>query len=189
MIDWDDFSGFVQFIEALELRNFQPWELLIAVTRKKNAPPKKRIWHNIAPTIIVLDHLRDTLNVPIVLSSVYRTPAYNRTLRGSASLSQHQAFTAADFHVRNVLPLEAGTLLKQWRNEGRRFRLPSPITRRQVNTSAGSIPFDGLDVLEDRDGWSFKFKGGIGIYSTFVHLDTRGQNRSWWGRGARPPRP
>lgn len=28
-----------------------------------------------------------------------------------------------------------------------------------------------------------KFKGGLGEYKTFVHIDTRGHNASWKGRG------
>ena len=43
---------------------------------------------------------------------------------------------------------------------------------------AGKTPRQVFAVL---DGWrdAGKFKGGLGLYSTFVHVDTRGYNATW----------
>ena len=39
---------------------------------------------------------------------------------------------------------------------------------------------DALRWMRDREG---VFRGGVGIYNSFVHVDTRGANATWWGRG------
>jgi len=45
-------------------------------------------------------------------------------------------------------------------------------------TVAGKSPEQVFRVLK---GWrdAGKFKGGLGLYSTFVHIDTRGTNATW----------
>jgi uncharacterized protein YcbK (DUF882 family) len=47
----------------------------------------------------VLDRIRAEIGHPIVLTSVYRSPEYNATLKGAAKASQHTQFRAADFMV------------------------------------------------------------------------------------------
>lgn len=39
---------------------------------------------------------------------------------------------------------------------------------------------NALRWMRDREG---AFSGGIGIYNSFVHIDTRGSNPTWWGDG------
>ena len=116
-----------------------------------NTDPPPELWPNILPTVRVLDTLRERLGYAVVLTSVYRSPPYNRAIGSSNPPdprvqdgigSQHPRFTAADF--RGV----AGTS-EEWAAELRRMR------------SQGV------------------FRGGIGVYSTFVHVDTRGVNADW----------
>lgn len=105
-----------------------------------NTDPPEHLWPNIVPTVRVLQELRDRLGKPIILHSVYRSPAYNRAI-GGASQSVHMSFGAADFHVvdPNSGPADWAATLRAMRAAG-------------------------------------VFKGGIGAYDTFVHVDTRGTN-------------
>jgi uncharacterized protein YcbK (DUF882 family) len=93
----------------------------------------------------VIDELRSRLQRSIILSSVYRSPAYNTAIAGAGD-SQHTHFRAIDFVVKGspVGPMEWATALREIRSSG-------------------------------------LFRGGIGVYSTFVHVDTRGKNVDWMG--------
>lgn len=105
-----------------------------------NTDPPEELWPNIVPTARVLQELRDRIGKPIILHSVYRSPAYNRAI-GGAGQSVHMSFGAADFHVvdPNSGPADWAATLRAMRSAG-------------------------------------LFKGGIGAYETFVHVDTRGTN-------------
>ena len=139
---------------------------------------------NIAPTILILDELRETLGEPIMINSAYRAPAYNKRI-GGAGKSQHMAFTALDFQVRNVEPKDVGRLLREWKACKPWFQSPLPtIKRSMVKVAAVAIPFHELKTREE-DG-AFQFRGGVGIYNTFVHIDTRGRNANW---GKETPEP
>ena len=69
--------NFENFVATLNLRHFQPNELLVATTNEDNEAPPEQMWGNIVPTILILDRLRHFLGVPVHLKSVYRAPAYN----------------------------------------------------------------------------------------------------------------
>lgn len=178
-MSWSQREAFDAFIESLELRHFSASELLVSASRPGNTPPPKRLWPNIAPTLLVLDALRETLGEPIMINSAYRAPDYNRRV-GGGTKSQHMAFTALDFHVRNVVPRDVGRLLREWRQCRPWFESPVEIKRVAVEGTDGEIPFHDLAVRQDNgSGRAFRFRGGVGIYNTFVHLDTRGRKADW----------
>lgn len=104
-----DAAKFEASVGSLGLKHFNHKELLTRTNYAKNSPPPAKLWHNIAPTILVLDALREEVGKPIKLISVYRTEAYNdyKNHDGRAPLSQHQAFTAIDFSVSGTTAAEA----------------------------------------------------------------------------------
>jgi hypothetical protein len=101
--------------------------------------------------LVVLDEVRERLGKPITLTSTYRSPAYNQAV-GGARFSQHLVFNATDIQAKGAKPAEVAELAKGLR--GKKFK--NPLT-----------------------GKPFTFKGGIGRYATFVHIDTRGHNADW----------
>lgn len=150
----DAAPGFETHVTALGLRYFKPYEFLVKGSQHSNpsspayglnTDPPQGLWPNIDLTAKVLDELRHRLQRAIVVSSVYRSPAYNDAI-GGAGDSQHTKFNAIDFSVRGspVGPTEWAAALREIRSGG-------------------------------------MFKGGIGVYSSFVHVDTRGINVDWNG--------
>lgn len=148
-----DRMAFRELFTGLGLRHFSPDEFLVkggshgnpdSAAFGLNTDPPRSLWENILPTARVLDELRARIGSPLTLSSVYRSPAYNRVIAG-ASQSQHMEFKACDFvaHGRGS-PADWASMLRAMRQEG-------------------------------------LFRGGIGIYPSFVHVDTRGSNADWQG--------
>lgn len=108
-----------------------------------NTDPPEDKWANVLSLARVLQKVRERIGHPVVLTSVYRSPAYNSAIPGSATNSQHVQFKAADFKISGWgTPADWHGLVLQLRDEG-------------------------------------LFSGGIGRYSTFVHVDVRGQNADW----------
>jgi uncharacterized protein YcbK (DUF882 family) len=144
-----------RFIDSLGLRHFKGAELTpyLSKTRRGvvNSVPPEKLWPNIVETLVVLDEVRERLGKPITLTSTYRSPAYNQAV-GGARFSQHLVFNATDIQAKGAKPAEVAELAKGLR--GKRFK--NPLT-----------------------GKPFTFKGGIGRYATFVHIDTRGHNADW----------
>jgi lysozyme family protein len=87
-----------------DLRHFTWRELLVkgGGGAELNDDPPQDLWPNVIATARLLEAIREKVGKPVRLHSVYRSPAYNRTLNGAASRSQHMAFTAADFSVAGV---------------------------------------------------------------------------------------
>jgi lysozyme family protein len=140
-----DFDAFLR--QAVPtLRHFKPSEFLImGGTNAKNGlnePAPRDLWPNVVKLVEILDELRERLGCPIVLNSVYRGEAYNRSV-GGASGSQHKKFCAGDFRV---IGFKRPT---DWANALRTMRAEK------------------------------RFQGGIGVYETFVHVDTRGWPANW----------
>ena len=140
----DDFQAFFQ--NALpDIRHFEWHEFLVKgashVGNSLNIDPPPELWGNVIALARVLDAFREAMGKSVVLTSVYRSPAYNKAI-GGASRSQHMAFTAADLKV-------AGGNTGQWAEQLKKLRQ------------------QGL------------FEGGIGIYNSFVHVDTRGTRVDW----------
>lgn len=139
---------YTKFLAGLKLKHFSPVEITRYADRTtgrgvKNELPPQELWGNLVPTIRVLDELRAAIGKPIVLTSIYRGPAYNKAV-GGVSGSQHLRNAAIDFQVRGMSPRAVYNRLLEMRRAG-------------------------------------KFKGGLGLYSTFVHIDTRGVNATWRG--------
>ncbi len=148
---WVDKKGldvlrYANYIKGLRLKNITPYHVLYphfkTRGRTTNSIPPRYMWRNIAGSLRVLDgmayHMRAKIK-PLV--SVYRSPNYNRAVRGR-SQSQHLSNRAIDVQFYGV---SAYTVTKV----ARKFR------------SAGH------------------FKGGVGSYSSFTHIDTRGHNADW----------
>jgi uncharacterized protein YcbK (DUF882 family) len=153
-----------EFIDGLGLRHFRGSELTPywhrirernGVDVRNNIPPEA-LWHNIVPTLIVLDEIREQLGTPVELLSTYRSPAYNKAVGGEPN-SFHMRFQAIDFtseHHGGIRYIHQ--LAKSMR--GKLFRLPG------------------------NEG-NFRYQGGIGLYvtSNFVHIDCRGYEANWTG--------
>jgi uncharacterized protein YcbK (DUF882 family) len=143
-----------QFIDRLGLTHFRGREFTPYWSRARrgvrNGVPPEALWTNIIKTLVVLDELRDALDAPITLTSTYRRPAYNAAIGGEPG-SYHMVFKAIDFQS-PVSPAKCAALLRKMR--GRKFSKPG-------------------------NGGTFTFRGGIGTYPTFTHVDTRGYDATW----------
>lgn len=172
----DDFTSFVR---SLKLRHFTAAELLVGTERIRNGVgnsfPPRELWHNIAPTIIVLDELRHRLGSPININSGYRNPAYNAQLEGAAGRSQHMDFRALDFTTPAISISDLANRAYELR--GLRFHIPT--TGLELLKKNSPFYFDGLDLEESGGETLFTWRGGIGEYTTFIHIDCRGENRDW----------
>ena len=183
--DWKDLNDFKAFIASLELEHFSYHEILTGIFKKRrgivNAPPPKEIWHNIGPSILVLDELRKFFDVPVTINSVYRSPEYN-PLIGGASRSQHMGFVAIDINVRGVTPTAVADQLLAWQDQDKWFDTPIKLTPVDVKVPAGKIPRTDLATREVDGKVQFQYKGGVGYYTTFTHMDTRGIRAEWDNR-------
>jgi N-acetylmuramoyl-L-alanine amidase len=102
--DADYLNAFRAFHAALNLRYFAMDEVLeLGASNNgngkcsgKNHYPPQDLWHNIAPTILMLDEIRDQLGAPIRILSGYRSDAYNTCVDGEPA-SLHKTFQALDF--------------------------------------------------------------------------------------------
>lgn len=109
---------FAQWYDRQGLRHFSAREFTRYFERTGNSYPPRRIWPNILPTMHVLDDLREELGVPILLTSTYRSPEYNRRV-GGAARSQHMEFRAADIQATGTSPQRVFDTLKMFRSQGR----------------------------------------------------------------------
>ncbi len=142
-----------EFIDQMGLRHFRGKELtwLWSRTRKgvMNSVPPETLWANCVKPLVVLDEIRERLREPIRITSAYRSPAYNQAVGGEA-MSYHKIFGALDFTNKRGARV-AAAIAKELR--GTRIKLPG--------------------------GGSFVWRGGIGVYPGFVHIDTRGRDANW----------
>ena len=141
------------YIDGLGLRFFKGCEFSPYWKRTcgnvRNSPPPRSLWKNIAPTLAVLERLRGEIDAPIIITSSYRDSDYNACVGGVGD-SHHSAFRAVDFVVKKGTPSIWAAKLRSYR--GQHFTW---------------------------NGGSFEFRGGVGKYSNFVHLDTRGWDSTW----------
>jgi len=143
------------YIDSIGLRHFKGRELTPYWSRSNkggsNTVPPIELWPNIVETLIVLDEARQRLGRSITISSSYRSPAYNKGC-GGAKFSQHLVFNALDVQCKDIPPSKVAATIKELR--GKQFW--NPVSKKP-----------------------FVFKGGVGKYPTFVHLDCRGHNADW----------
>lgn len=104
-----DNGDFTQFINAAiaagklpALRHFKPGDFLVKgganAANGLNTDPPRALWPNVLDLIKVVDEFRERIGHPVVLNSVYRSEAYNRSV-GGVSGSQHKKFQAADIRA------------------------------------------------------------------------------------------
>ncbi len=98
-------------------RHFNAKEFTSYFNRARNTYPPREKWENILPTLQLLEELREDWEVPIVITSSYRSPAYNKSV-GGASQSQHMEFNALDFVVSAYTPVKVYKELNSWRKVG-----------------------------------------------------------------------
>lgn len=86
-------------------KNFQLSELTHSQTAtrlKLNNDPSQQVIDNLKQTVIkVLQPTRDHFNLPITISSGYRSPAVNKAI-GGATNSQHLTGQAVDFIIPSI---------------------------------------------------------------------------------------
>jgi hypothetical protein len=174
---------FNEFVATLGLSFFSASELLSQQYVPTNGPPPMRLWHNIVPTILILEEVRRRLGSPVKIVSAYRTEAYNNNgSPGRVALSQHQAYTAIDFQVPGHSVEKIAKELEWWQ-DSLWFRSPIDFQRKPEKVKAGAIRFGELPraVFSKGGGFShvmFQLRGFIKPYTSkttnFIHLDTRG---------------
>lgn len=147
MSEEPDLEAYTAYLKGLRLRYFHPEEITSYATRERggvtNSLPPEQLWDNLPPTLWILDAFRHFIKKPVTLTSIYRSPSYNKAIgSGAATKSQHMRNCAVDFQVKGMSPHAAFLQLKRM-----------------------------------RDGNAFL--GGLGAYSTFCHVDTRGSNATW----------
>jgi uncharacterized protein YcbK (DUF882 family) len=106
----------------------------------KNDTPPVELWHEILPTVKVVESVREHFGATTV-NSAYRSPMYNAAVGGETK-SLHMRNNAVDFVCATGTPEQWAAYLREQRRAG-------------------------------------AFRGGIGTYKTFVHVDTRGTNADW----------
>ncbi len=100
---------------------------------------------NIIPTMKCLDMLREYYGEPITINSTYRTPQYNSKIGGKSN-SLHLVFNAVDWTVKSKSDLKGLYLtLDLWDKTPNKFYF--------LPKEKGNL--------------------GLGLYPTFVHIDTR----------------
>lgn len=144
---------YAAFIDRLGLRYFKGSEFAVYADRTRgavrNSLPPEALWPNIIKTLVVIDEIRHRYGAPAEVTSAYRSPAYNRAVGGEA----------ASFHMRNM----AVDLVV---DDPKRFRKIAASLR-------------GKTFKLPENGGTFVWRGGIGLYPSFVHVDCRGYDASW----------
>jgi hypothetical protein len=140
------------FIDALALRHFRgreftPYWSRVNANGRNDCPPR-HLWPNIVPTLVVLNQVREDLKASITVTSSYRSPSYNRSV-GGATASYHLSFRATDVQAKGRTP-------------------------RQVFKAAARLR--GTAFVNPHTRKEFVFRGGLGLYPAFVHMDTRGHD-------------
>jgi lysozyme family protein len=101
--------------------HFGPHELLTKggahAKNGLNTDPPEELWGNAVPLVETLEAVRKAFGKRLRLSSVYRSPAYNKAI-GGATKSQHMRFTAADFTVEGISPGEVHAAVAGMRDRG-----------------------------------------------------------------------
>ncbi len=123
MSDEPDLEEYTQFLKGLRLRYFSPSEITnyAKSTRNgvRNALPPEDLWDNLPPTLWVLDAFRHYIQKPVRLTSIYRSPSYNKSIgSGAATRSQHLRNCAVDFQVEGMSPHAAFNQLIRMRKAG-----------------------------------------------------------------------
>lgn len=119
-------ENFDKWAEGLDLDHFRPHELRFmggshydprSTAYGLNELPPQALWENIAPVAMAADIARDELGAPLRILSGYRSPAYNRAIRG-AVFSRHLHFDALDLAPMRGSPAALHRILNRLRKQG-----------------------------------------------------------------------
>jgi hypothetical protein len=92
-------STFHDLATTWHLRHFAAGELLTKgasnARLRLNTDPPRNLWPNIKAAAMAADEARHRLNSGILIASAYRSPPYNKAIRGASS-SMHLQFRALD---------------------------------------------------------------------------------------------
>lgn len=145
------------FIDDLGLRHFKGAEIAAYGRRERdgvrNSVPAQSLWPNIIHTLVVADEIRERLGSPLTVTSAYRSPAYNAAVGGERG-SYHMRFMALDLAPAVAKVSAVAALARALR--GKKFKVPGTND-------------------------TFIWRGGIGVYPAFAHIDTRGYDANWKG--------
>jgi N-acetylmuramoyl-L-alanine amidase len=172
-------ADFENLILSIGLNHFTAEEILRPTYNTNggvaNSRPPKELWHNILPTIMVLDEIRKQAGVPISINSTYRSKPYNNSLSGAAKKSQHLDFRAIDFASSKMKPSSLAKIARKM--VGMTFTIPIPTL--QLLKDQAPLNVKGLKNISSGGVTTFEFHGGISEYNSFVHIDCRGDDVSW----------
>lgn len=144
-----------RYIDSFGFENFSGseftpyWSYTCGSTR--NSVPPEHLWPEVIRPLALLQKLRTHFGASVYITSTYRSPSYNACI-GGASASRHMSFNAIDFQCRRGTP-------RQWRDF--------------LDNERG-VQDDPLNP-----GETYQFKGGLGLYRSFVHIDTRPWVANW----------
>ncbi len=179
-------GNFEQMVAALGLAHVTG-DLVLEPTSNttagvRNSTPPQVLWQNILPALAVVNAAAAQFNgARVRVNSSYRNPRYNDAV-GGADLSQHMGFRALDFSLEGVRPRDIGAWLETQR--GQSFVLNAALTAGQIVNPAGlALPLHaaglGLTAIGGGGQTRFTWRGGLGVYARFVHLDVRGSEANW----------
>ncbi|HEV2555001.1 MAG TPA: glycoside hydrolase family protein [Bosea sp. (in: a-proteobacteria)] len=147
----DPSADFAQHFASWGVRNFKPYELLVMGSSHSN-PNSPAFGLNTLPPKDLWDNIKLTIQVLDKLRDQFMAPI--RTLSVYRSENYNRAIGG-----------ETNSLHKRF-------------NAIDFYVQSNSSPSSWAGVLRDmRDRGDFK--GGIGTYGSFVHLDTRGSNADW----------
>ncbi|MCU7493233.1 MAG: hypothetical protein HF312_19070 [Ignavibacteria bacterium] len=132
-------------LEKYGIRDFTEGELF-----RKCIPPAV-LYENVLPTLCILQKIRDTIRIPIVIHSAYRDPVYNYRVHGAIH-SLHLKFNALDFSPAGFDAVQIRKLYMDIASG--KFNLEMQWKGRLINVNENIM--------------------GLGLYPAFIHLDTRG---------------
>lgn len=116
-----------------------------------NTVPPEELWENILPTAGIVSQVRLYFDRPVILTSIYRSPLYNLAVGSSNPTNPMNLTGPGSYHPRfNAIDFKVSGVP------------PSAVAERL------------REMRKDHE-----FTGGIGTYSTFVHVDTRPYDSDW----------
>jgi len=137
-----------EIINKNHITNFSITEILHGYSEGEIPP---LLIPNIAPTLKLLQLIRNDIGIPISIHSTFRNPLHNERANGEVN-SLHLSFNAIDFApvgcTHESLKIIYNDLLRG---------------KYQFDCYFHTIPYKVTPLL-----------CGFGLYNTFIHIDTRG---------------
>ncbi len=145
MIDQRDLTYLTERFHLLRIKHFSPKEIL------KGWDVPDEFLSNILPTVAILDQVREYFGIPFYPDSTYRSESYNKAVKGKPK-SLHLVFNAIDFTIEDHRKLKMI------------FRFLCDL-----DSTPQKYPAISHYNLLPKPKGNF----GLGLYPTFIHLDTR----------------